>query len=73
MNESEVLQAYKELGYKEGYEQGKTDEREKVLDQALAYCNKNNDDKEECGDCCLSTWKDGQFEGCYLEKLKEQK
>ena len=28
--------------------------------------------EEECWSCCLSIWKDGKFEGCYLEQLKEQ-
>ena len=50
------------------YEQGRAD----AIDDALKYCNQNNDEKEECWSCCLSIWKDGKFEGCYLEQLKEQ-
>ena len=47
--------------------------RADAIEEALAYCNQNNDEKEECWCCCLSVWKDGQFAGCYLEKLKEKK
>lgn len=56
-------------GFNDGYPKGRAD----AIDDALNYCNQNNDEGEECCSCCLSIWKNGKFEGCYLEQLKEQK
>lgn len=53
----------------DAYNKGRAD----AIDDALNYCNQSNDEGEECCSCCLSIWKNGKFEGCYLEKLKEQK